>query len=78
MRLDRGRHDTARENTRMLHSFGPGIHYCLGATLGRPEVKVILEELTPRLPGLSLVSGQALAFPPNASFRGPSRVLVEF
>jgi cytochrome P450 len=35
-------------------AFGHGIHYCLGAQLGRLELQVVLAALTTRLPGLRL------------------------
>jgi cytochrome P450 len=75
---DPERFDIDRENGRTHLSFGFGIHYCLGAPLARLELKVILEELTRRLPSLRLVAGQPRDFPPNTSFRGPARLLVEW
>lgn len=64
-----------RDGTRHL-SFGFGKHYCLGATLAKLEVGVVLEELATRLPDLRLVDGQPLEFHPNVSFRGPRELLV--
>jgi cytochrome P450 len=75
---DPERFDVHRENARTHLSFGFGIHYCLGAPLARLELKVILEELTRRLPSLRLTPGQAWAFPPNTSFRGPAQLWVEW
>ena len=72
------RFDVDRENAKTHLSFGFGIHYCLGAPLARLELKVILEELTRRLPSLRLVPGQTWAFPPNTSFRGPAQLWVEW
>jgi cytochrome P450 len=71
------RFDIKRENAKTHLSFGFGIHYCLGAPLARLELKIILEELTRRLPLLRLVPGQSWKFPANTSFRGPARLLVE-
>jgi hypothetical protein len=70
--------DLQRVNGRDHLAFGFGIHFCLGAALARLEVKVALEVLTERLPGLRLTPGQELDFQPNLSFRGPSRLLVEW
>jgi hypothetical protein len=70
--------DLDRENAKTHLSFGFGIHYCLGAPLARLELKVILEELTRRLPSLRLMPDQRWEFPPNTSFRGPAQLWVEW
>jgi len=70
--------DLERENARTHLSFGFGIHYCLGAPLARLELKVVLEELTRRLPSIHLVPDQPWTFPPNTSFRGPAQLWVEW
>ena len=72
------RFDVVRENAKTHLSFGFGIHYCLGAPLARLELRVILEELTRRLPTLRLVPDQKWVFPPNTSFRGPSELWAEW
>lgn len=72
------RFDVERENARTHLSFGFGIHYCLGAPLARLELRIILEEMTRRLPTLRLAPGQTWTFPPNTSFRGPSQLHVEW
>lgn len=72
------RFDIDRENARTHLSFGFGIHYCLGAPLARLELKVILEEITRRMPSLRLVPGQTWVFAPNTSFRGPAELWVEW
>jgi hypothetical protein len=66
--------DITRENAKTHLSFGFGIHYCLGAPLARLELKIILEELTRRLPTLRLAPDQQWSFPPNTSFRGPTQL----
>jgi cytochrome P450 family 142 subfamily A polypeptide 1 len=39
-------------------AFGIGAHFCLGANLARLELRVLLEELLPRMPGLRLASDE--------------------
>jgi hypothetical protein len=75
---DPERFDIHRRNAREHLSFGQGVHYCLGAPLGRLEARVVLEELSARLPGLRLVPGQAPRFRPNTTFRGPLALLAEW
>jgi cytochrome P450 len=71
------RFDVSRENARKTLAFGKGIHYCLGAALGKLEAQVALEELTRRFPQLRLVPQQEVPFHPNISFRGPLQLWVE-
>jgi cytochrome P450 len=75
---DPERFDIHRPNAREHLSLGQGAHYCLGAPLARLEVRVVLEELSARLPSLRLVPGQALRFQPNTTFRRPLSLLVEW
>jgi cytochrome P450 len=58
-------------------AFGAGLHYCLGANLGRLETQIAVSELARRYPGLRLVPGQRLTFHPNISFRGPQALRVQ-
>ncbi len=69
--------DLHRSETSKSLSFGLGIHYCLGAALGKLEARLALEALTVRFPSLRLVDGQELSFLPNISFRGPQSLWVE-
>jgi cytochrome P450 len=73
---DPDRFDPHRANNEQHLAFGRGIHYCLGANLGRLEARIAVEELARRFPRLRLVAGQELTFHPNISFRGPQRLLA--
>jgi cytochrome P450 len=75
---DPERFDIRRPNAREHLSLGQGAHYCLGAPLARLEARVVLEELSARLPSLRLVPGQTPRFRPNTTFRGPLALLVEW
>jgi len=46
--------DMRRENASRHTTFGYGIHYCVGAPLARLEMRIALEVLAERLPGLRL------------------------
>src|SRR4051794_15673359 len=70
--------DVHRPNARAHLAFGHGIHFCLGASLARLEARVVLEELTARLPELSLVPDQVFDYSANTTFRAPASVLVRW
>ena len=48
------RFDLARINASKTLAFGKGIHYCLGAALGKLEAQLALEALTRRFPACGL------------------------
>lgn len=73
---DPDRFDLHRPNADQHLAFGRGLHYCLGAHLGKVEARIVVDELTRRFPRLRLVPGQRLSFHPNISFRGPQQLRV--
>ena len=68
---DPDRFDIQRPNARDNLSLGAGPHLCLGAPLARLQARVVLEEVSARLPSLRLAAGPPPGFAPNVSFRGP-------
>jgi cytochrome P450/ferredoxin-NADP reductase len=66
--------DIRRDNASEHLAFGYGSHQCMGKNLARMELQIFLEELTTRLPHMSLVPGQRFTYLPNTSFRGPEHV----
>jgi cytochrome P450 len=55
--------DLWRTNATKALVFGKGIHYCLGATLGKLEAQLALEALINRFPRLRLVPGKRCSSP---------------
>ena len=70
--------DIDRENARDHLSFGHGPHFCLGAPLARLEMKIVLEELTRRLPHMRLAAGAAPDIFRTFTFRGLKHLTVEW
>lgn len=68
--------DVIRKPTRHL-TFGFGAHYCLGAETGRREMRIALEILTRRLPGLRLAD-RPVEIEPVFVTRGPLELHVEW
>ena len=68
--------DIRRPNAREHLSFGFGPHNCLGAPLARWEARVVLEEVSRRLPTLRLAEDARLEFPASISMRGPRSLSV--
>lgn len=67
--------DITRANAREHIAFGNGIHFCLGAALARLELRVILEELVARWPGMRLAD-EPIDMVRTLAFRGPLRLMV--
>jgi cytochrome P450 len=57
-------------------AFGKGLHFCLGANLGKLEAQIAVAALADRYPRLRLAPDQRLTFHPNISFRGPQVLRV--
>jgi cytochrome P450 len=70
------RFDLHRPDADRHLAFGKGLHFCLGANLGKLEAQIAIAELARRHPGLRLAPDQVLTFHPNISFRGPQSLLV--
>ena len=70
--------DVERKNARDHLSFGVGSHFCLGAPLARLQMKIVLEELTARLPRMRLADGGVADIYRTLTFRGLNRLPVEW
>jgi hypothetical protein len=64
-----------RPLTRHL-SFGEGIHFCLGAPLGRLEARIALEEILRRIPNYRITG--AIQWSRTSVLRGPISLPAEF
>lgn len=73
---DPDRFDIARRDNRHLaFAFGP--HYCLGASLARLEMQVVVPMVLDRFPGLRL-NDDEVTWQPTLSFRGPTALWVRW
>ncbi len=61
--------DITRQGSRQI-GFGVGIHYCLGAALGRLEGKLAITTLFRRFPNLALDTGRPPEWLDNITIRG--------
>jgi cytochrome P450 len=71
-----GEFDMHRTDAEHHLAFGQGLHYCLGANLGKLEAQIAVAELARRYPRLRLAPDQDFTFHPNISFRGPQVLKV--
>jgi cytochrome P450 len=62
--------DPDRPNVRDHLAFGRGLHVCPGAPMARAEIRVALETLIRRLPGMRLADGYAPTYIASYFFRG--------
>ena len=65
--------DITRQNIRP-HSFGGGIHFCLGAQLARIEAEIAISTLLSRLPDLRLENVETPEWRPTFVLRGLMRL----
>ena len=72
-----GEFDMRRTDAERHLAFGKGLHYCLGANLGKLEAQIAVAELARRYPRLRLAPDQHFTFHPNISFRGPQVLRVQ-
>jgi cytochrome P450 len=68
--------DVQRRDAGRHLAFGRGLHFCIGASLARLEVRIALEELLGRLPGLRLQPGERQDYVSNLILRNPKHVRV--
>ncbi|MEM7322461.1 MAG: cytochrome P450, partial [Actinomycetota bacterium] len=64
-----GRFDINRSEERHL-SFGHGRHFCLGASLARSEMSVVIPGLLQTFPDLALADPDGIQWQPTLNFRG--------
>ena len=69
--------DLYRDNAIEHLTFGYGAHQCMGKNIGRMEMCIFIEELSRRIPDLTL-SDQEFSYLANTSFRGPEALWVEW
>lgn len=70
--------DIDRDPNLHLAFGGGGPHFCLGASLARLELRVLLEELLPRLPDIELVSDEPPPLRPATAIVGIEHMPVRF
>lgn len=71
---DPHRFDITREDTHH-HSFGGGVHYCLGAPLARLEAQIAIGTLVRRFPSMRL-GDDPVEWKNVPSFRGVQRLII--
>ena len=70
--------DPERKNAKKHLGLGHGAHFCMGAPLARLEMRIILEELTRRLPHMHLVKQEKYEYLPTLIFRGVQHLNIEW
>ena len=74
---DPERFNIRRKNARRHLTLGAGAHFCLGAPLTRLEMKISLEALSQRYPGMRLVDGPSPPHYETFIMRVPEQLLVD-
>jgi cytochrome P450 len=59
-------------------TFGAGAHFCLGASLARDEMTILIQKLASRLSDLRRLPESGASFLPNTSFRGLRQLRVDW
>ena len=75
---DGAKFDVTRKNAKKHLGLGLGAHFCMGAPLAKLEMRIILEQLTRRLPNLHLIKDQSWDYFPTLVFRGVQRLEVKW
>lgn len=68
------RFDVTRGDTAHV-AFAHGMHFCVGATLARTEMKIVLPRVFTRFPKMQLAEEQ-ITWQPTLDFRGPNQLLA--
>jgi cytochrome P450 len=71
-------YDFERASASSHLAFGKGIHGCIGAPLARVEIRIALDALLKRLPGLRLDDGHELEWAPLIAIRGFKELWIRF
>ena len=72
------RFEPGRDNVIDHLGFGKGVHFCLGATLGRIEAQTAFERLFTRLRNIRLAEGEEPRHMPSPTLRGLQHLRLEF
>jgi len=75
---DPDRFDVERWPNRHVAFGGYGVHHCLGASLARLELKILLEEVLTRMPDIEFASSEPLKRRPNNFITGIEEMPVRF
>jgi cytochrome P450 len=68
-----------RGNDAVHLTFGHGVHRCLGASLARLQLRIVLERLLRRFPGLRIAPGpESVVWKEGLSIRGLAHLRVEW